>query len=479
MIDKNTRALLPNTMVSAMDAITGLTNAPDEMTLPVVLAAANFAAQGLADAECLIWEKCAISEYFVVLAPSGVMKTGVNEMALKGLRTFENEQAIIADSAMQTYRINLKKYQREVDDYVKTGGLVEPVEPVKPKGNRYTVEKATVNGLINTLERVPFAGLFSSDAGEFFNSHSFQDKNKSTEMISTLSKAWSGERITRETGIEDNNVTLRDRRFSMIVLIQQQLAGFLNDKTMQQQGFTHRLLVSQSNGFSKKIPDLTNSGIAAVKKLQDQLTPFNDRIYDMLEEVDTNQQKARTFIPAALTSWSEQKNYAALQIKPVNELILPILSVCRLDNSRKLLQDFYIKMISVVGVDYEAEFVSFYNRAYEHVIRLAATLSLYAGEKEMNERYIACAINLVEYFIQQRHNLEVEREVKENPIIAKCENFLRWLAKRQNKECNKQEFHNAPVMRKLSYDDRIILLEELVNLGKVITGGSPMIVKLA
>ena len=461
MLDKKIKALLPDIIKDTMDALTALTNAPDEMTLPVTLAVANFATQALYNVDPLAWDPCATSEYFVVLVPSGGMKTSLSSMLLEGINRFEKEQEIATKQAQLDYKLDIKKFNRLIDDEVKNPTGIKLKEPIKPKGARYKVEKATVNGLINTLDCVPFAGLFSSDAGEFFNSHSFNDKNRSNEMVSTLSKAWSGEPLDRITGIEDNNIRLRDRRFNMLVLLQQELAGFLNDKTMQQQGFIHRLLVTQCGLFEKNESDFSISGKNAIKAQRLILQPFNDRVYDLLLEVELAQAQARTVtILKGPTMWQQMQAQAFknLDANP-NELILPVMDTIFGDNARKMLTKVYNHYAKIAVMKEHQEYASFYNRAFEHIMRLAATLAIFDKKNIITEREAECAIGLVEYFVQQRLTMEVDGETKHNFIIEESEKFLKWLKKQPNQECTKTQLNSK--LKSLQLEERGKILQEL------------------
>ena len=463
MLKKEIKDLLPDIIRDTMAALTQLTNAPDEMTLPITLAVANFATQGLTNVDTLEWDPCSISEYFVVLVPSGGMKTSISSMLMSGIEKFEIEEEQRNKQANIDYKIAMKKFAKDIDEAAKSSALVSPTEPIKPKGSRYRAEKATVNGLINTLTSVPFAGLFSSDAGEFFNSYSFGDRGRSNEMVSTLSKAWSGEALDRVTGIEENNVKLRKRRFNMLVLLQQELAGFLNDKTMQQQGFIHRLLVTQCELFEKHDADMSAAG--RTKKATDRkiLDPFNDRVYDLLTEVEVVQDKMRN-PPIAIggTMLQQLQARVALNTNP-NELILPVMLTCQTDNATKLFEAAYNKYKRMAILKANEEFASFYNRAFEHVMRLAATLAAFDKKTEITEREAECAIRLIEYFIDQRLTLNVEGESRHDLIIEVGEILLKGLEKMPGKQATKTElFQFKGISRKITGEVHAKVLQDLV-----------------
>lgn len=483
MLDKKTKDQLPSIIKDTMDALSGLTNAPDEMTLPITLAVANFAVQALHDVNPMAWKRCAVSEFFVVLVPSGGMKTSISDLLLQGMRKFEKEQEEIARQSQIEFLVETKKFNRDIDAAAKDPGLPTPIKPMKPKGFRYRVEKATVNGLINTLDTIPFAGLFSSDAGEFFNSHSFQDQSKSMEMVTTLSKAWSGEDLDRVTGIEDNNVRLHNRRFNMLVLLQQSLAGFLNNSAYKDQGFTNRMLITQCELTAKKAADFSEDGQCETDKLNELLDPFNRRVYQLLSDVATMQDAAKSgrgglFKEDSLQKMQRLMAAANNQVNP-NELVLTTIDFNKIDGARKVMQDFCNEMAKEAMGSKYAEYSNFMSRAYEHCCRLAATLALFDRCKEINLQYAECAVGLMRYFIEQRLNLDVDGTIKVNPIVECGEAVIKWLRKQDNNEASKQDLvqRGPNSYRKMDADGRVkVMLDlearELIEIAEVSSGGT-------
>lgn len=462
MLDKETKDLLPILIQNTMSAITELTNAPDEMTLPVTLAIANFGVQGLANADPVAWnDPCSISNYFAVLVPSGGMKTGITDSITKSIKRFEKEQEVEAEEAKIDYEIQMKQYKRAIDDEVKDPQNNRPNKPVKPKGSRYKLEKATTNGLINTLESVPFAGLFSTDAGEFFNSYTFQDPTKSMEMVAVLSKAWSGEAITRVTGIEDNNLKLHNRRFNMLVLLQQELAGFLTNPQFKDQGFTNRILITQCELFQKPFKEFTPEYKKEQKILNSKLDAFNDRIYDLLTDVEVKQRAIRSNPVLEGTMLERMKKKAEAENADPKELIL--LTHEFNDDALPTMQDFYNEMAVTALNPINSEYANFYNRAYEHCVRLAVTLSLFDLQKSVSKEHAQCAVGLMRYFFNQRNNLNIDGAIKINPIVECGEMVIKWLKKRTDGEATKAELIKLGpnVYRKMDTDQRLKVICDL------------------
>lgn len=467
MLDQNTKKLLPALMQDAMDALSKNTDAPDEMTLPIVLAVAAMPAQALHDIECLKWPKAELSEYFMVLAPSGAKKTALMNQVCEGVRRFEKEQRPQAELDETAYAIEMKRYKANIDAEVKTpaGPNGSPIiKPEKPRGSRYLIGKATSNGLLNTLESVPFAAILSSDAGELFNSHAFQDSSKSMEFISMLSKLWSGESVDRVTGINENNLILDNRRLSMLVMLQQQLAGMLNNSQFKDQGVTNRILITQCEDSFGKKADFSTQGQAETDKNNSRLLPFNDHIYKLLRQVDSNQASGKSNLVERL--------HAAMGMSKKNEVVLSCLRFSLSDNSRMLMQDFYNRILDMTKEKKYEEYSNFLARAYEHGCRLAGILTIFEEKTEVSEQEVRCAIGLMDYFLEQRMNLTVDGNLKVSAVVECADALWKALQKIDKTDFSKSEICNLcfpykqmeigmreKVIDQLQADDKITLVE--------------------
>jgi hypothetical protein len=446
MLDPNVKALLPKLISDAMDGLTGLSNAPDEMTLPSVLAVANFASQAIINVDPEQWKSSALSEFFCVLAESGSTKSATIDPILVGIKEFEKAREAEYDREMTEYAIAMQKYNSAIKEAAKTDNGDVPDKPQKPRGIRHKIEKPTANGLLNALESVPFVGLFNSDAAEFFNSHAFQAQDKANEMISMLSKVWSGEVVERQTGIEENNLRLHNRRFNMLVMLQHQLADFLKNKQFKDQGFQNRLLITQCALFKKPEADWSKQGKQKINAFYTQLDPFNDRVGALLNAVHDMQVSARTKFEKVGNVKMPIPVYAA-----PNELLLEKVGFNDEDGAKQLMQDFYNEMANAAFDPKYEEYKNFMSRAYEHACRLAATLAVFESFEPVKFRFdpnykthfikrkhAECAIGLMRYFIQQRLDLEVEGSTRANPITDCAEDVKKFL-KRLGGSCEKKD----------------------------------------
>ena len=180
---------LPTEMKDAIEALKELHATPDSMAIQVVLGAANLAAMKMYNVDSIVYGVRPINEFFVCMAPTGAMKsTNYNEVA----NSIENYQAMKQSELSEEptrFALDKKVFAREEAAYLKAMES-DPVNAIVPKAIRpietakYIIPKATVNGIVDQLKSQSFVGLFSSEAGEFFNSHSFQgrDNSKAIEM---------------------------------------------------------------------------------------------------------------------------------------------------------------------------------------------------------------------------------------------------------------------------------------------------------
>jgi hypothetical protein len=390
---------------------------------------------------------------------------------LEGARRFELEQRETAEDAETQYQIDIKKYETAIKDKAKEKinplvipGMTAPLTPFTriekpkyPRTARYMAGKFTLNGILNALKGVPHFGIFNSDAAEFFNSHAFKDPTSSIELVSALSRLWSGEQIDKLTGIED--IVTSGKRTTALFMLQQQLAGFFVNSQFKDQGFTNRMLITQSEKISKKTADFSDLGRSKKKTTVDDLIPFNDRVYELLASVDANQNK-----PKGKDLFSIRKSLIQQETKDKNILVLDVQAWCMSDNTRYVLQDFYNDMVTKMDDEKYLEYQNFISRAYEHCIRLATVLSLFDKKDCVDERDAKCAVGLMYYFIDQRMNLTIDGPIKLNEVVECAEKLQKFLEdKYPNSDVTKTILNNTGPnqYRKMELPQRDRVMEEL------------------
>jgi hypothetical protein len=462
MLTTTHKDLFPPLVVEMVEILNELYNAPEEMSLPIILAAINFPAQALANVNPIQWPSSPLSLNLCVLADTGGQKSTVMNAVTKAIEQFQAARHEQYKKDYTQYKIEKKQYDDKLKELVNSSadlpkpkktsktatlknsfslgdkhadpvnelGIIEPKqpdlsdvqtivpnEPETPVSNLIVVQKATLNGIIDVLSESPFAGLFNPDAAEFFSSHAFQDKERGTEMIASLAKLYSGETVARQTGIRETNVYLAKRRFNMLVMLQQQLAGFLLDSKYNDQGFIPRMLITQPPVTTQKRFDFSAASVRRKAELHDRMTPFHDRIHELLCDVYNKQEKA-------IRDAKRDDPDASVSNK---QLILPRLEFHR--DCMPILEDFGNKMQDRCEDPANAAHRGYLRRTYENMCRVAATLTVFDGLDVIPVKYAQCAVELIEWFTAQRYKLEIDGDVNESRLVQACKAVERWMRK--------------------------------------------------
>jgi hypothetical protein len=341
-----------------------------------------------------------------------------------------------------------KKYKQDFKDLtdfdMQSKGIMDKwnsdhKKPDAPRGCNYRVGKATVNGLIETLAKQPFAGMFSSEAGEFFNSHAFQggkDASKSLEMLTTLTNAWDGHEIERTTGVD--HTKLYDRRFNMLFMLQAAMAkDWLGNSLYSDQGFVHRLLITHCEDWD--MPELDRSRLEEIETATKNLDPFHNRIYKLLSApFETQEDKP-------------------LQLKPV---------VYRVDPPAiDALADFNNSVQRLRKDKYKA-FDGFAARVYEHALRLAATLAAFEEKDFIDLAAAEAGIELMEFYLEQRLSLELGASSKNANQVKVANKVEEWLEKNGEVTAHNRLTKFGPgCYRGLSVDEREGVMREVLSRG--------------
>lgn len=442
---------LPNMMVEMVEVLEQLYNTPEEMSLPIILATMNHPAQALADVNPIQWPVSPLSLYFAVLADTGGQKSTLMNAVTKGITNFEKAQRHVYDQQVRDYKVLKRTYDDEIKKItdVSNGNHV-PKEPESPRSFQVTVQKATLNGIIEVLRDTPFAGLFNPDAAEFFNSHSFQDKERGVEMITSLAKLYSGESVSRQTGVKEANITLNNRRFNMLVLLQQQLAGVFTNSTFTDQGFVPRVLISQPPVVPSVPFDFSPAAVSRRDALQKRLIPFHDRITELLNSVYAAQDKAEKYaLEDALGVPFSNK-----ELK-LNRMSFDI-------DAYGVLEQFGNRMQEASERATDNATRGYLRRTYDSACRIAATLAVFERETTISKKLTEGAIAIVDWFTDQRARLVIEPNVEESEEVMIANAVHKWLLK-QDKCVSLTALNNGgpQVYRKAKGDMKKAALNDL------------------
>ena len=140
----------------------------------------------------------------------------------------------------------------------------------------------SIEGMLRMLhQQSPHCILLHSDAAVFFGGYAMRD-NRALQTAGQLADLWSGSPVTKIRGNMDEAIRLSNRRLSMSLTIQPDLApGLVLNKQLQAQGFLPRCLVAFPEPtaippYSSKVPS------PAWDAFQDQIV----RILDIPVDLD-------------------------------------------------------------------------------------------------------------------------------------------------------------------------------------------------
>jgi hypothetical protein len=445
---------LPKEFKKAMLALKDLHNTPYEFSLSVLLGMANTCSHHLYDVNSYKYGIRPISMYIMILlGTAGSKSTIYNEVkgpfvdyCSRMRDALSNEDARYV-SDYKAYKKLVQQYEKDLEAGIKSK---YPDKPVPAETGDYLNGKFTVNGLIDTLKSQPHASLISAEAGEFFSSHAFQgskqDSTRSTEMTTALTRVWDGDGLSRV--IKEERVNVENRRVNSMLMVQEGvIRDVLNNRVFQEQGFTHRILISQIHPFEK--PDMSYDPVMLEleQRARDGLKEYLDKLVDLLNiRAQMIEGKHFELRPIVIESTDEAKIYIANYY-----------------NSTKRWGDVGGKLEMYSG---------FANRIHEHLIRIAATLAAFNNRDQvvitMDEA--RAAVDIMNMFVDHRVNLEMgitdtRAELTQGANVLKV-----WFKKHSNKTFTKRELsqYGPKSFREITDEQRVSILQELINSETVI-----------
>lgn len=437
---------LPTLMKDAIRVLQRLHNTPDALAMPAVLGMANLAAMPHYRVDTIKFKYKPISLYIMCMLPTGMRKsTNYNEV-IPGIRRFEERKYDALAQEPTRFALQTKAYKKAEDKYIKdmeqngdyaTTPVPAPVKPIETC--EYLLDKGTVNGIIDQLVTQPFVGFFSDEAGDFFSGHAFQGgrdaRGRSTEMTSTLTKLWDGSHITRQTGLDSTR--LYNRAANMMFFLQEEMArDFLNNPIFSAQGFVHRVLITQSGTVPKQPMDLSDEAIEQEEQIRTGLIPFHDRIEQIIGR------------PLRLR---EDRNF---ELDPEIVRLTP--------RARTLFQHFYNQWL--FSSDNELRnYAGFAERLYEHALRIAATLAVFELQTEIEAEHAVAAWDLMDFFIEQRRNLELGITSRNQAQQLGVERLAAWMQERKFAGTRSDIGRSVRWFKNLTEAEKTQLLEDLVS----------------
>jgi hypothetical protein len=438
--------LLPPLMRDAISILQQLHNTPDSLAMPAVLGVANLAVMPHYKVDSILFNDIPLSLYILCMLPTGMRKsTNYREISV-GIERFERLQWDRLKNETLRYELDQKTFKKACTAYTKdredngSFGSVPIPDPVRPVETcNYRIGKATLNGIIDQLKTQPFVGLFSSEAGEFFNSHSFQGgrdgQSKATEMSAALTTMWDGGVITRQTGMDSTQ--LYNRAVNMMFLLQEEtVREFLNNPMFSAQGFVHRLLITQTDYVEPQPVDLSSTGIQRIEQLRSQLEPFHARIEQLISQ--------RLWFP------DDRPNELQRTILRPTAAAVQLIQHYYNTNLRRSQQDL-------------AQWSGFAERLLEHMLRIAGTIAAFELKHEVTELEIATAMDLMDYFTEQRLNLQLGITSRNQSQTLGVKRLAVWMADHKFAGTRNELRRNVRWFGSLTEAEKDQLLEDLVR----------------
>ena len=190
---------------------------------------------------------------------------------------------------------------------------------------------------------------------------------------------WDGHAIEKLTGME--KVSLKNRRVNMLFLLQAEtIQNILNTPVFSDQGFLHRILLTQCDYYEKPDWDFTPESIERQRAARAKLSGFHDKISRMM--------------------------HAIVPTKPGKffELDLPVMKQTQ---SAHIILGTWRNKSKNRAVEDLRNYAGFAERLHEHALRLAATLAAFEGRDMVMDDHALAAIDLMEFYIDQRRSLEI------------------------------------------------------------------------
>jgi hypothetical protein len=450
---------LPPLMRDAIQTLQDLHNTPDALAMPAVLGIANLAVMPHYKIDSILFGEIPLSLYILCMLPTGMRKsTNYNEVSV-GIERFETQRwSNLKDEPVRVkietsmYQKALKQYEKDMESHatavqIPGNSVVVPTPPpeVRPRETaNYRLKKATLNGIIDQLRGQPFVGLFSAEAGEMFNSHSFQggrDQSRSIEMSAALTSMWDGTVIERQTGIQENNVRLHNRAVNMMFFLQEEtIREFLNNPMYSSQGFVHRILITQAERTDDPAVDLTTAGQQQIARIRARLDPFHDHIEHLIS--------GRLHL---LADRHFELDRHVIRISPEAAEVFELYINANQDRAQRDLRNW----------------AGFAERLYEHALRIAGTLTAFEQRMVVDQNSALAAVDLMEYFTEQRVNLEMGISTRNPQQATATRRLLEWMRQRAFAGTKRELAQQVRWFRELTRDERDTILEELVRDGLV------------
>lgn len=446
---------LPEEMQHAIRALQELYGTPEEFAITFMLGIVNSAVAPYYNVNSSKYGVRPTALYLMALADTGIGKGTIErELTQWGQRTWLEQEKAKNLEASKDHRMQTAIYDKKYKNWEKqvVAGDIDPINDPAPEAPlplrqyNYRVEKGTLNGFIELFTARPYLLLQGSEGGEFFNSHSFRDAGDGgTEIMTAFTKLWEGDTLDKNTGIESKSIP--NRRMCVNVMMQKDtVLDIMRNKVFRTQGILNRFLFVETGRQKRKewIPDKDDEDneirVALVK-------PFHDRVYEMFRDLPVR----------------EGAQAIELQELPTIESTI---------EARNLMIDQLANRWSYEGhpnfkEDVLVEYAGFRERIHEHGIRIAATIACFNKHDKIKLKDAKCAVELMEFFIEQRDLFETPGVSRNPHILDNAEKLWRWIEGKQWQGTKSNLYKSVRWFYALGEQDRNDILTELCASGRM------------
>lgn len=398
---------LGEVMGSAAGAIVDKIMCPDAVAAGSVLAVASLAAQAHADVVLPATSRARpLSLFVATVAASGERKSAADHEALWPIQKHEENlrQAYEAErlghkQAHRAWEVACSRAEKATGGALEIEAALRDVgrEPPAPLTPVLVCNEPTLEGLHKLYAGGhPSLGLFSDEGGSFINGHAMAEETR-LRTAAGLSSLWDGSPIKRIRA-GDGAIVLPGRRLTMHLMAQPDAAArLLSDRTLLDQGFLSRLLVSAPS---------STAGTRFQRKLQATTEPalhrYGARVLQILET------------PPPLLAGKR------------NELDPRLLEFDARAASEWLAFSDYVENMLAPGGKLEAV-RGFANKIPEHLARVAGVLALSddPAAQRIDIGVLDRAIQIVDFFATEALRLFEAGSCA--PELRQAEKLLEWL----------------------------------------------------
>jgi hypothetical protein len=282
---------LGDVLGSAALRIHQVVKAPDSICGQSMLAAASLITQAHGNIH-IDGRTYPISLFCLTVGESGDRKTGADIIALKPVREYEKMLVNVCKDEKRIFKNKVdawKKKRQEILNQCSTDVVENQLndldkEPSPPLEPNTLLEEPSYEGLVKLLAvGQPSIGLFTDEGGRMVGGYAMNSDNL-LKTACGLSSLWDGKPVTRIRGAKDENLILYGRRFSMHLMMQENIfAKIQQSELLSGQGLMARCLIThaQTNAGNRSYVEVDLSEDSSIQEYWKKASELLDRPFPL------------------------------------------------------------------------------------------------------------------------------------------------------------------------------------------------------